>query len=193
MLHQVTLFQNIVCYCLSRTAYKSFHSFHIFQNIVCYCLSALSQLRALNIIISKHRMLLFIRRQFRYESDLSKFQNIVCYCLSFAKMRERIARHYFKTSYVTVYLTENLPLNFGFSISKHRMLLFIKKHDQYTYEHSNFKTSYVTVYQGKWFIVAFLSLISKHRMLLFIPHLRIALPFCHQYFKTSYVTVYRIL
>ena len=119
------LFQNIVCYCLSDAPKFISPWLNIFQNIVCYCLSEKTvQLytdmkdfktsyvtvyqtkvysQDLSFLISKHRMLLFIRLSCRLQSislnfktsyvtvyrimgqgttAIIQFQNIVCYCLS---------------------------------------------------------------------------------------------------------------
>ena len=121
------------------------------------------------IVISKHRMLLFIMtasnfgiktdqfqnivcyclsRHIKPPSSLShRFQNIVCYCLSESATGLYRSSLYFKTSYVTVYRNR--------SIEK---ILFL----------NDFKTSYVTVYQGIGTRLAGAFQILKHRMLLFI-------------------------
>ena len=57
------------------------------------------------LLISKHRMLLFITPD-AYSTDLQAiFQNIVCYCLSKGRTWDGEAVADFKTSYVTVYHT----------------------------------------------------------------------------------------
>ena len=55
-------FQNIVCYCLSKQLVKKVGWDKTFQNIVCYCLSFVTAAMLFPpFVISKHRMLLFIK------------------------------------------------------------------------------------------------------------------------------------
>ena len=56
-------FQNIVCYCLSKIQNKKRRDLYEFQNIVCYCLSGGSKRKTAKVLISKHRMLLFIEER----------------------------------------------------------------------------------------------------------------------------------
>ena len=75
----------------------------------------------------------------------------------------------FKTSYVTVYPSEDTSPHYQQSISKHRMLLFICQERQPVQLCQHFKTSYVTVYLLR---MMFLAILMTD-------------------FKTSYVTVYQ--
>ena len=56
------IFQNISCYCLSLCSYPQTLLLQSFQNISCYCLSFWSAWSTWCSLISKHLMLLFIRR-----------------------------------------------------------------------------------------------------------------------------------
>ena len=162
MYPRATKFQNIVCYCLSRSdlinrsmmllfihqAGNSIPVPILFQNIVCYYLSWQTRCNAQVYQISKHRMLLFIELLDLKKEDVNLFQNIVCYCLSSLSV----------FACLTTWL-----------ISKHHMLLFIGSERYWQAKQSNFKTSYVTVY---------------------LPLFQIL--YCYSYhFKTSYVTVYQ--
>ena len=92
-------------------------------------------------VISKHRMLLFIKEPDSTPDKNPGFQNIVCYCLSLCDLR---------------------LWNECF-ISKHRMLLFILFSSSSHSSQSNFKTSYVTVYryevQFKELVAAFQNIV----------------------------------
>ena len=102
-LHFLVQFQNIVCYCLSTYLQKNCPGWE-FQNIVCYCLSSHLGCTLSALVISKHRMLLFIHKGNCFIGNERKFQNIVCYCLS---------------------VSDNKECQGFILISKHRMLLFI--------------------------------------------------------------------
>mgnify|MGYP004635473287 CR=1 FL=1 len=119
------VFQNIVCYCLSAHLNLSLLFFFSFQNIVCYCLSQQLLLEDAFSSISKHRMLLFIMSFFAKTKTsflISKHRMLLFISLSISY---RSCDMYFKTSYVTVYLSSgDVPLVI-MEISKHRMLLFI--------------------------------------------------------------------
>ena len=100
----------------------------LFQNISCYCLSEFKT----------------------YETEpVNIFQNISCYCLSEKQELATRQKFHFKTSHVIVYRFTNNGVRFLITISKHLMLLFIKK----GIVARNLKRS-----------------ISKHLMLLFIGH-----------------------
>ena len=106
--------------------YHHRHHYHLqkFQNIVCYCLSLIRRVHRLIILISKHRMLLFIP-MLLYSAASSVD---------------------FKTSYVTVYRKMANIRMFVCRISKHRMLLFIRTIWKMRCASTYFKTSYVIVY-----------------------------------------------
>ena len=55
-----SIFQNILCYCLSSFSSRPLHFRQAFQNILCYCLSKSHLDRYVTDYISKHLMLLFI-------------------------------------------------------------------------------------------------------------------------------------
>ena len=139
-------FQNILCYCLSVA--KSVHEppFLKFQNILCYCLSYIRFIQKELIYISKHLMLLFIRRRTlnRFTTDISKHLMLL-----FIPEKIPTSKHseYFKTSYVIVYPISGIYYPHRTVISKHLMLLFINDAD------------YIFVRD---------EIISKHLMLLFI-------------------------
>ena len=103
--NHVLIFQNILCYCLSISGSWSSVQALLFQNILCYCLSGSVTKNAAGIEISKHLMLLFI----------ASGTHAVIFHI-----------HYFKTSYVIVYLNSSI-LPSAISL--------------------NFKTSYVIVYR----------------------------------------------
>ena len=127
------------------------HNDTLFQNIVCYCLSQPVQLPCLPLLISKHRMLLFIADMssgFSEQLDNFKTSYVTVYHKVFRKRGACIAN--FKTSYVTVYQNWKIPRKHTNSLSKHRMLLFIRSLLlQLTVSWKHFKTSYVTVYRGE--------------------------------------------
>ena len=118
-------FQNIVCYCLSNPCLIERCHVTKFQNIVCYCLSRLDAHSVCILVISKHRMLLFILYKSTAKISKITFQNIVCYCLSYSILLCLYNSFDFKKSYVTVY-----PIIIYVTVSRCK----------------HFKTSYVTVY-----------------------------------------------
>ena len=142
-----TVFQNIVCYCLSYKPICTVHHGNSFQNIVCYCLSYNTLGYVFHSPISKHRMLLFIFNQFSHNIGLKSYfkTSYVTVYHSTSKLDNSVLSN-FKTSYVTVYLI-CFSKCFGCCvISKHRMLLFIAVCVATAVVVAYFKTSYVTVY-----------------------------------------------
>ena len=98
-----TIFQNIVCYCLSLAGKLLADVLEAFQNIVCYCLSIFILLIVSTASISKHRMLLFIIPPDSTVVIVSNFKtSYVTVYQTYAEW-EHWCGVYFKTSYVTVY------------------------------------------------------------------------------------------
>ena len=125
-------FQNIVCYCLSLTPFFKKCHIKLFQNIVCYCLSYFLKRWIFRLIISKHRMLLFI----------------------YHKLMNYFPQHHFKTSYVTVY-PDRKSCNSRWSvISKHRMLLFIPLNRSFKYKVSDISKHRMLLFIDTWDVTA---------------------------------------
>ena len=83
---------------------KAFVVISSFQNIVCYCLSKTSEELSLITMNFKTSYVTVYQKEaphFTFEYHL--FQNIVCYCLSSIPDQKSSNKKNFKTSYVTVY------------------------------------------------------------------------------------------
>ena len=100
----IFLFQNISCYCLSKSPSVEIPDINLFQNISCYCLSqCMMHLGKLQCNFKTSLVIVYLKNS-GWTDWTKAFQNISCYCLSIWQWQVGIQR---------------------ICISKHLMLLFI--------------------------------------------------------------------
>ena len=163
----------------------------LFQNILCYCLSKSILGYGTFNRISKHLMLLFILYLSCRLLDLHTYFK-TSYVIVYLHPGWRVSAHalYFKTSYVIVYRYRSSEVGSCGIISKHLMLLFIPSPHIPLSLFLDFKTSYVIVYPVVLALVD--GSITNFKTSYVIVYLRVHSMKLRRNvdFKTSYVIVY---
>ena len=144
---RLIVFQNILCWSLSKKVKEAIGRLQVFQNILCWSLSSCRWIVRYPCRISKHLMLKFITVQPHNSFGTLQFQNILCWSLSRGCRRIQSWKSKFQNILcwsLSVWIDSLLDVS---DISKHLMLKFIAHGSITTSPGSDFKTSYVEVYQ----------------------------------------------